>query len=326
MHKTSIITSLPITPNQPSRQIDIVAHSLGGLITREMLRLRKADLYSHGIMIGRVTTLGTPHKGEPWLFCEAVRLFSSLGGNPSTSNTFRLKEGVEEYEVEIRIADDNDWNTPILDQVQENSNFMNNLNANPLDYSDKLQWFTIAGDITNNDNIDGSYFRIKDGVENYGDDYGWDSLVPVSSANGLARLITSINVQQVILAGVEHSKLINDPTYHRSYSYIENWLAGTIDSDNDGLSDAEELFVYHTSPYDTNSDTDALTDGTKVAWGYDPTDASNPIPQSALLASVVKNPSNPSQLTFLLPSCTDYQIVVKAYDSQGHYIGQDKYN
>ena len=120
-----------------------------------------------------------------------------------------------------------------------------------------------------------------------------------------------------------------------------------------------------------------------MVWGYDPTDSSNPIPQSALLANVVKNPSNsreltiyvndyptvdyvkfyyryqtieyifrppdmlipriiwsglnyigtdyyPSatdgyryKLTFSLPSCTDYQVFVKAYDTQGHFIGLD---
>ena len=34
-------------------QIDIVAHSLGGLITREMLRLHRSQLENSGIMFGR---------------------------------------------------------------------------------------------------------------------------------------------------------------------------------------------------------------------------------------------------------------------------------
>ncbi|MHA2248500.1 MAG: esterase/lipase family protein, partial [Candidatus Hodarchaeales archaeon] len=44
-------------------QIDIVAHSIGGLITREMLRTYKAELEDLGIRVTRVVTLGTPHLG-----------------------------------------------------------------------------------------------------------------------------------------------------------------------------------------------------------------------------------------------------------------------
>jgi len=42
--------------------IDIVAHSLGGLITREMLRNWHQAFEYYGIKIGRVITLGTPTK------------------------------------------------------------------------------------------------------------------------------------------------------------------------------------------------------------------------------------------------------------------------
>ena len=44
-------------------EINIVAHSLGGLIVREMLRNHRYDLELLGITVLRVITLGTPHFG-----------------------------------------------------------------------------------------------------------------------------------------------------------------------------------------------------------------------------------------------------------------------
>ncbi|MDF1541288.1 MAG: alpha/beta hydrolase, partial [Candidatus Thorarchaeota archaeon] len=53
--------------NLPSgSQVNIIAHSMGGLIVREMLRLHRSDLNNDGINIGNVVTLGTPHLGT-WL-------------------------------------------------------------------------------------------------------------------------------------------------------------------------------------------------------------------------------------------------------------------
>ncbi|MFX0087798.1 MAG: esterase/lipase family protein [Candidatus Hodarchaeota archaeon] len=46
-----------------SAEISIVAHSLGGLIVREMLRNHRRELELSKITIIRVITLGTPHLG-----------------------------------------------------------------------------------------------------------------------------------------------------------------------------------------------------------------------------------------------------------------------
>jgi thrombospondin type 3 repeat protein len=43
-----------------------------------------------------------------------------------------------------------------------------------------------------------------------------------------------------------------------------------IDTDNDGLTDAEELNFYNTNPYDADSDGDGFSDGDEVANGYNP--------------------------------------------------------
>ena len=49
---------------------------------------------------------------------------------------------------------------------------------------------------------------------------------------------------------------------------IEN--ARTKDTDNDGLSDWDELYVHKTSPYIEDSDSDGYTDGQEVGKGDDP--------------------------------------------------------
>lgn len=43
-----------------------------------------------------------------------------------------------------------------------------------------------------------------------------------------------------------------------------------VDSDDDGLSDAEEVRTWKTDPLDSDSDNDGFPDGTEVRAGYDP--------------------------------------------------------
>ena len=43
-----------------------------------------------------------------------------------------------------------------------------------------------------------------------------------------------------------------------------------IDTDNDGLDDYSEVFMYGTSPIFTDTDSDGYTDGQEVQNGYNP--------------------------------------------------------
>jgi hypothetical protein len=43
-----------------------------------------------------------------------------------------------------------------------------------------------------------------------------------------------------------------------------------VDSDHDGLSDADEINIWHTDPHDPDTDHDGFSDGLEVQNGYDP--------------------------------------------------------
>jgi lipoprotein-anchoring transpeptidase ErfK/SrfK len=44
----------------------------------------------------------------------------------------------------------------------------------------------------------------------------------------------------------------------------------TIDSDNDGLNDYEEIYIYHTNLHNPDTDNDGYSDGIEVKNSYDP--------------------------------------------------------
>jgi Concanavalin A-like lectin/glucanases superfamily/Bacterial TSP3 repeat len=51
--------------------------------------------------------------------------------------------------------------------------------------------------------------------------------------------------------------------------------AKMIDSDNDGLDDGDELYIYGTDPTDWDSDNDGMPDGWEIDHGFDPWDSSD---------------------------------------------------
>ena len=49
-----------------------------------------------------------------------------------------------------------------------------------------------------------------------------------------------------------------------------NLNPGQADSDGDGVSDGDEVNVYHSNPHGTDTDGDGMPDGYEVAHGLDP--------------------------------------------------------
>jgi len=269
-HFADELCSLP-----PGSHVSIVAHSMGGIITREMLGLYRADLDALGIFIDKVITLGTPNLGT-WL------------ANPAHpwAVILTLIGGLINYAQY--------WPSSVFHSLVPVSPLIVNLNADPISYNYGIDWYTAAGydpimsDFTYSIHLDNS-----------------DPLVAV----GMAHL--SYSSVAVTYDGIDHTGLIQNTGSAGTFSDVYSWLCsgddydgdgltddaelytwGTnpsdIDSDNDGLSDYEEVTNadYKTDPNNPNTDGDAIDDGTEIAWSYNPLDSTSPIQARSLIQNM----------------------------------------
>lgn len=235
---------------EPGTQIDIVAHSMGGLITREMLRCYRNVLRSDDIDVGRVITIGTPHYGT---YAATAPLPLALV-----------------YYIQNIIPQVSDWDTAVLRSFAPGSAFLTTLNANPSSYSYDIVWDTISG---RNMNLGLVLMPFHVGYN--------DNIVAEWSAH------LSLGTPHY-MPDREHNQLITDPENSQSgesFTVVAGALGPEIDSDSDGLSDIEERFVYGTDEQDSDSDGDGILDGAEVAWGYDPLNVNSPIVASSLISS-----------------------------------------
>lgn len=85
----------------------------------------------------------------------------------------------------------------------------------------------------------------------------------------------------------------------------------SLDSDSDGLTDAEETNIYHTNPNNPDTDADSFPDGQEVRNGYNPngsgslTDPANPESCAYLFTSIQAALGNPAQLAAIQQQIRD---------------------
>ena len=93
-------------------------------------------------------------------------------------------------------------------------------------------------------------------------------------------LFVLIGASALVLGVMNMGKTIGEPMKvdPAVTARLEQTLSGQTDiealknkdTDGDGLSDYDELYIYHTSPYIKDSDSDGIPDGTEVKNGTDP--------------------------------------------------------
>jgi hypothetical protein len=184
-YATDFYHSLQSTHDVYTR-IDIIAHSLGGIIVREMLRLFHSELEKSKIIISRIITLGTPHLG------------TKLANHP-------LKEPVEVF------AGDK-WDTPIIDSLTPECDFINRLNDPTLDYMNNVNWYFVGGI-----SLDPICYLGKRLVF---DGLNCDGFVDWRSA--LAMKLDIKNCLRLVVEKTHHN-LYHDPK-QEIYQYIHDWI------------------------------------------------------------------------------------------------------
>lgn len=169
-------------------EIDIVAHSLGGLIVREMLRNHRNELERSGITVLRVITLGTPHLG------------TELVNHPLTEQILWFCG----------------WNceTLIEQSLTPNSVFLSHLNQHPASYMDDIEWFFVAGV-----SLHPLAFSVQEIIFN---GVPCDGLVDCESALGIG---LDFEPSNRLILQKDHQQLICDPQNQESYECVDKWLS-----------------------------------------------------------------------------------------------------
>ncbi|MFA5954772.1 MAG: hypothetical protein WC817_04515 [Patescibacteria group bacterium] len=140
-------------------------------------------------------------------------------------------------------------------------------------------------------------------------------------------LLTTIFIiggSAIILGGISIRKSVYAPFAVSSDGQNQDIFAAAngsitnsnIDTDGDGLSDADEVNVYKTSPYLADSDSDGIPDGQEIANSTDPNcptgqDCSSPAPAAGAGTAIVPiTGANPTATT-PTPTPTELRALLK---------------
>ncbi|MFX0173378.1 MAG: esterase/lipase family protein [Candidatus Hodarchaeota archaeon] len=176
------------THTTPTKLV-IIAHSLGGIITREMLRNYRVQLEEMGIQIVRVITLATPHLG------------TELATYPLIESALNLMRS--------------SWSTPVGRSLSPSSEFIRRLNKDISTYMNNIDWYFIAG-------------VSFDLVSLFGQELIYNGIPCDGFVDWKSALAIGLDVEPAVrlVLPKDHYQLIHDPKNQESYQYICNWLSG----------------------------------------------------------------------------------------------------
>ncbi len=152
------LTALGLNAND-DKQLDIIAHSMGGLVSRYMMEnIREGDT-----LVNRLIMLGTPNGGSAFgnipQYIDMLNTLLTVAvnfGKPFIAPAIAYLEGLSTALVATKYV------TVTLDQMKEDNPFIENLYKNK---NTAAQYYIIAGDITDYESSeDGTFNRFKEKI------------------------------------------------------------------------------------------------------------------------------------------------------------------
>ena len=143
-------------------------------------------------------------------------------------------------------------------------------------------------------------------------------------------LFVAVGVSAIYLGVKQYSEKVNAPFAPdtAAVAAMESDLSASVapqddpnskvDTDGDGLTDYQEVHVYHTSPYLADTDSDGIPDGTEVKNGTDPNCAqgqvcSNPLPVNSQIPSGAADNLNYDELTNEMNSVNSDEMDINTF-------------
>lgn len=168
----------------------------------------------------------------------------------------------EDADLEVASEDEQKLGAEVLAVVNEEEAFNDLINSFKAELEEDLQRLASALRMNNSDDIE----RAEKRLETLRDTIIQSDL----SDNDRERLIERIDIY--IEAAIERI----ESNVQKTNQLIAERTAEKVvtDSDDDGISDFDEVNLYNTNPFSADTDNDGFTDGAEILSGYNPNDAS----------------------------------------------------